>query len=115
MALDKSPQKREPLVLDEMRHKRKHPQTSKSAQRSDHKHQYEKVIVQGILGWTWRKRCHICGRFDNNYSLYDKEFIRPECRNNRGIAFSDFYIVEELRVIYPGIPVYEFDKDLECT
>ncbi len=113
MAPDKSPQKREPLVTDETRHRRKRPQTSKSANRSDHKHQYEKVIEHGVLGWVWRKRCHICGRFDNNYRLYNKDFIRPECRNNAGISFADFYTVEELRVVYLGICVYEFGKDLE--
>ena len=43
--------------------------TSSVEKRSDHKHDYERVIIQNSFqqdGYFWGKRCTICGRVDDS-------------------------------------------------
>lgn len=45
------------------KYKKKKDQSSKSNRRSDHKHNYVKIIKSGwLMGYTWAYRCSICGR-----------------------------------------------------
>lgn len=90
---------------NEPRHRKKHPQNSKASKRADHKHEYERVIIKTFFGMHWGGRCKICGRINAGKYYSDKEFVRPECRNKFAIGLRDFYSVEELAVLYPGIEV----------
>lgn len=92
---------------------------SNSGKRSKHKHDYEKIIVggYGLFGWSWGKRCMICGRCDSYYSGYsvnDRDFLKIGT-DVPGIAVSDWLSVEELRDKYPGTPIYEMVAFRECV
>ena len=47
----------------------------RKTQRSDHKHEYEMVLVKSVFGWgnVYRldKRCILCGRFKHDYAFMD--------------------------------------------
>lgn len=88
-------------------HRKKKEQTSKSSRRSDHKHRYEKIILQSFIGWSWGKRCTVCGRIEDDAKFFhSKEFIKPECVNKRGLSRDMFYGAEELKKKYSDIPIY---------
>lgn len=92
---------------DEMKYRKKKSQKSRSSRRSDHKHDYKKVIIQGYVGWTWGKRCSICGRMDNTYRPFsNKEFLKPEYKDCSAVSTKYFMTVKELRDKYVGIPIY---------
>lgn len=49
------------------KYKKKKKNNSSAKKRSDHKHQYEKIIVEDFLGgFCWGERCKICGRIVSN-------------------------------------------------
>ena len=100
---------------DEPRHRRKSKTASKSnsKKRSDHKHQYEKIIIKWLFGYRWSRRCSICGRIDDSFrgfsaSLY-QDFIKPEAKNGHGISNRDYLSIPEIRAIFPGIDIYKID------
>ncbi len=107
----KKTMKREHEEPDEVRYRKKHPQTSKSNKRANHKHMYEKVSVQTVIGWDWAKRCTICGRISNELHLGSRDFMRPDCRHRLGMSSADFYSLEELVQKLPGVPVYLYDDN----
>ena len=89
-------------------HRKKKQQTSKSSHRSDHKHEYEKIILESFVGWCWGKRCVVCGRVDGKMHLfYNKDFIKPECVGLRYLSKDMFYSVKELKEKYNGVPIYK--------
>lgn len=48
--------------------KSKTAKTSRSGKRSDHKHQYQKVILHyGGSAFSWGWQCELCGRIDDTY------------------------------------------------
>lgn len=102
-------------LLDEMRHRKKRPQTSKSQKRADHKHQYEKVIVQTIVGWDWGQHCMICGRFSNRFVFVCRDFMRPHCKHEHGVSSDDFYSLEELLTLFPDVPIYLRNDNFELV
>ncbi len=105
----------EQFVPEEARHKKKRPQTSKSSKRSDHRHKYEKVIVQTPVGWDWSKHCIICGRLSNKFVFVSRDFIRPDRREGVGISSADFYGLEELRQHFPDVPIYLFNENFDLV
>lgn len=92
------------------RHRKKHSQKSKSVKRADHKHVYERVILQAIIGWRWGGRCRICGRLDGKWGFSSKEFLRPESRKKPAIGNRDFYSEAELHRLFPDTPVYKYGR-----
>ena len=87
-------------------HKKGQSSKSSSAKRSDHKHNYEKVISNdGWLGFIWSRRCKVCGRMDTYYqwpsALNYQDFVVADGpRYRRGMT------VEEVREKFPDIPIY---------
>ena len=87
-------------------HKKGKSSKSSSAKRSDHKHNYEKVISNdGWIGFIWGKRCKGCGRMDTYYqwpsALNYQDFVVADGpRSRRGMT------VEEVREKFPDIPIY---------
>lgn len=110
-------QKREKLmkVCDKMNdfcdditpYKKKKKQKSKSNKRSDHKHNYEKVIMKSVIGWMWARKCKICGRLDYKLAVSAQEFQRPECRQLPYSNRQCYYTYEELKELYPEIKIIE--------
>ncbi len=110
---EEKPKRRDRLIPDEARHRKKHPQTSKSRKRADHKHQYEKVILQTIVGWDWGQCCTICGRISNQFAFASEDFMRPDRKQRPGVSSADFYSLEEVLSKFPSIPVYLYDSNFE--
>lgn len=96
------------------RKKSKTASTSNSEKRSDHKHQYEKIILRSFIGYQWGKKCSVCGRIDDRYSLsiqQRREFMKPVKTSHYGIGLDDFLSIPELRQKFPEIEIYEMDSD----
>lgn len=92
------------------KHKKKKAQTSKSNKRSDHKHQYEKIIIKN-WGWIWGERCVICGRIKTNYLVHCPEFCKePFC--NEDPRYLRFLTVDEIKRKFIGIPIYKYNFDV---
>ncbi len=98
---------------EELRHRKKRSQKSKSAKRADHKHDYERIILQSFLGWRWGGRCRICGRLDGKWGFSSTEFVRPECRNKSSRSRRDYWTATELQQLFPNTPIYVFDSSLD--
>ena len=86
------------------KHRKKKNNSSKSSKRSNHKHQYTTVIMQGLIGWIWGEEYQICGRIKSSHFI-DRDFIRPECRNYPYVSEKTYYSYEELKEIYPDIKI----------
>ena len=99
-------------------HKKKSRTASKSnsSKRSDHKHDYEKVILESWFGFEWGKRCTICGRIDSgpfNFSTSSRfDFMKPETTKKPGISFRDYLTIAEIKEKFPGVPIYKYDKSV---
>lgn len=97
------------------RHKKKKPQKSIAKKRADHKHKYEKIIINPGFGWKWGKRCSICGRIDEGHSFttWDREdFLKPDIvKSNNRISMRDYLSVSELEEKFPCIPILKI-KDI---
>lgn len=94
-------------MVDEefLRYKKKKSQKSKSSKRSDHKHQYEDIIVKSLVGWQWAERCIICNRVKYKIAISDREFVRPECRQLPYVSQQTYYTYEELLKLYPNVDI----------
>ena len=99
------------------RYRKKKPQNSKSAKRSDHKHQYERAICihvnnfnHEIRSFYWGNRCAICGR-GNGIELDNSDFRKDEWKNYHGWGHDMFLSKEEILAKFPNYPVYETDPD----
>jgi len=94
--------------------KKKTSSKSKSSKRADHKHDYEKVILESWLGYEWGGMCKICGRIGGNcfnFSSKDrKDFMKPRSSESVGYTIRDFLTVDEIKEKYPGIKIFKFDK-----
>lgn len=90
--------------------KKKTSSKSHSSKRSDHKHDYEKVIIEGwLFGWEWGERCKICGRTEyvlhsdyHDYHDFLKEGVTILSSNE-----SYWLSKEEIKEKYPGIPIFK--------
>lgn len=89
-------------------HRKKKPQTSKASHRSNHKHQYERIIIESFVGWNWGKRCTICGRISSSGwpVLHNGDFLKPKYANARGVASYMFLNIKELKEKHKGVPIY---------
>ena len=93
--------------------KSKSSRKSKSSKRADHKHDYEKVVLESWLGFNWGSRCRICGRIDTapfNYSMSNRrDFLKPETLDKPGHSARDYLSAEEIKKKFPGVRVFECD------
>ena len=87
---------------------------SNSSKRSDHKHDYQKVVIESFVGYKWGLRCKICGRIDSkpmSYSSSGKDdFRKPESIEGRWLSVDSWLSIPEIRKKFPGTPIYVFDK-----
>lgn len=85
--------------------------TSKSRKRSDHKHDYERIIIKSFIGYQWGRKCKVCGRIDDEFRHFSmsgyQDFMRPDASKHPGIGTAEFYSESEVREKFPGIPIYE--------
>ena len=104
-----------------------HKKTSKSAsrsvgaRRSDHKHAYQKVIIQddpagGMRSRChWAKRCRICGRVDDSNWLKESDDLVKTRKTvpvgNSTCTISLYYSVPELRKKFPEVTIMRYDYD----
>ena len=87
------------------KYKKRKNNSSKSSKRSDHKHDYQLVIMGGFIGWAWVDRCRICGRVKAKPFSSHKEFMKPEFRNLPYHCSDSFYSYEELKELYPDVEI----------
>ena len=104
-----------------------HKKTSKSAsrsvgaRRSDHKHDYEKVIIQddltGGMGFRchWAKRCRICGRVDDSNWLKESDDLVKTRKTvpvgNSTCTIRLYYSLPELRKKFPEVTIMRYNYD----
>ena len=104
----------DPTPEESPRHRKKSQTASRSnsEKRSDHKHDYEKIVFDGFLGYRWGKRCRICGRISDCYSHFSamnrQDFLKDGDRQ-AGITYRAVLTPEEIRAKYPGIKIYKKD------
>ena len=99
-------------------HKKKSKTSSKSSsrKRSDHKHDYEPVIIESGLSqekYYWVKRCKVCGRVEDNYGWFmpnakkglvkKKETVK--LKSGGTYTFEIFYSFRELQKLFPGTAI----------
>lgn len=89
------------------KYKKRKPQNSKVSKRSDHKHQYEDVIVNLGFAFALKQRCKICGRLNKDKYL-TKKYTKILSTGKTFVANSPLDI-EEIKKIYPNIPIIEED------
>lgn len=89
------------------KYRKKKNNDSKSSKRSDHKHQYKRIILKGFIGWIWGEKCEICGRVKAKPVIACREFIRPECQNPHLLSERIYYTYEELVNLYPDVEVID--------
>lgn len=90
-------------------YKKKKDQKSKSNKRSNHKHQYKKIIIKSFIGWQWAEKCEICGRIKYKFTLSDKEFRRPETLGAPYLNRQCYYTYEELLKLFPNYEIINQD------
>lgn len=104
--------------MDEIgKYRKRKNQKSKSENRSDHKHEYERTILMRVNsvnnhidGYSWSTHCKICGRLGENNVLDDDDFRKPEWQGKARWWSADMYLpFEEIQKKYPDVPVYRMD------
>lgn len=91
-----------------MQHKKKKSQASKSSKRADHKHQYEKIILQAFFT-RWAERCSVCGRIKTNKGLFGlSDFAVQDGTANDKKYYKELSL-DEIKKKFVGIPIYKFD------
>ncbi len=95
------------------KYRKKKNQTSKSSHRSDHKHDYERVIIEGwVGGFYWTDRCKICGRTKSlSYALAREGLRKP--KTTPYISSKDDYTLEEVHDKFPDKRVFQRRRDEE--
>lgn len=90
------------------RKKSKTASSSASAKRSDHKHQYEKVIMGSWLGFQWATRCTVCGRFNDMYNNFKSRYegLFNDDLKSPGLSIRKCLTADELHKKYPDIKIY---------
>ena len=107
------------IVSEEPKHVRKSSSsTSRSDKRSDHKHEYEKVIVRFIRGFEWSERCRICRKFapwKTSACISRRDFVRPEFLSRRGFRFkaNEYLSLDDIRRKFPDVLIFEEKIDKE--
>ena len=95
--------------------KSKNAKKSKAKNRSDHKHEYETVLIGGWFGFAWTERCVVCGRLKEKYTCgfgtQDDGTRRPESFRKGYISSKDYYTADELHERFPDIKIYVRNKD----
>lgn len=81
---------------------------SDSKARSNHKHRYDKVIVNSLFAYHWAGRCSVCGRVDENAFgsglAKSVEFYKDRV-DNSGLTISVPLTVPEIEKKFPGYPI----------
>ena len=101
-------------------HKKKSTTASKSSakKRSNHKHDYERVIIQSPINekeYFWGKRCKICGRVDDRdmfKSDSTKGLVKKKVKvelNSSTHYFNIFYSIKELKKLFPEVPILKYN------
>ena len=109
--------------LEIPRHRKKSKTASKSVsvKRADHRHDYEKVIIQRspsddpdpLKQYYWGKRCRICGRVEDGSMLKasaTKGLVKKTV-NVLDSRIDVFFTAEELREKYPDTPILAANSD----
>ena len=78
---------------------------SKSEKRSDHKHDYEIILLEnGLIGSVWMDRCRVCGRLKSkSYAASIEGLKKPDMREWSNMSY---YSIEELHKQYPNVKIY---------
>ena len=90
--------------------KKKDSSTSKSQNRSDHKHEYESCLVYFLLP-AWGERCKVCGRthaLSPGKQKSMESLLRLESQGKAAVGLMDYLSVAELKTKYSGIRAYEW-------
>ena len=88
---------------------------SNSGKRSDHKHNYEQIIIEHgnrRPEYYWAKRCKICGRVDDGDRFKDiskKGLIKKKkiikLQSGTSYSFEIFYSFIELKQLFPNTSI----------
>lgn len=98
-------------IGDIPKYRKKRPRVSKSAKRSDHKHQYVKTITMtrlrsGSEDFHWSTHCSICGR-GGDFNIDNDDFRKPEWKGKILLWAQNMCIsFDEVVKRYPDIPIY---------
>lgn len=98
-----------------------HRKKSKSAshsvgdKRSDHKHDYERCILENPIGngFFWGGKCSICGRIneDNWLKAKGKKGLVKKVVKVKTFEIEVFYTLPELRQLYPGVTILGLNRE----
>ena len=92
--------------------KKKKSGKSLASRRSDHKHEYQRVILDiGLGAYHWGGCCTICGRIDDSCGSFAEreEFMHPDEFKRGGLPYRRFLSVPELEEKFPGVPIFKWD------
>ena len=93
------------------RRRKKKINTSQAKNRSDHKHDYEKIIVESFLsGWNWGKVCKICGRVEQNNYNSCSDFLKSKKENE---FVRTFLTADEVHEKYPQYRIFCYKREKE--
>ena len=91
---------------------------SKISKRSNHRHDYEAVIIEEEIDsvkYRWGRRCRLCGRVDDagmfKIATFE-DFVKDRVEVSLGSAtytFRIFYPLSAIKAKYPGIAVLKYD------
>ena len=96
------------------KHRKKSPSANRSvsARRADHRHDYEKVIIQEdsadpLKSCWWARRCRICGRVEDRgrFKTGAKAGLVEKTVRVAGSRIDVYFTAAELREKYPGVPI----------
>lgn len=122
MANEKDYDKRTLIGAEEetSKHKKKSKTSSKSvsSKRSNHRHDYERVIIKSGFSdaeYHWAKRCRICGRVDDSEWSKEtamdglvKRYEKGQIKENT-YSFRVFYSPDELKKLFPNTAVLKYN------
>ena len=94
---------------------------SVSAKRADHRHDYEKVIIQEdtagstdpLKRYYWGKRCRICGRVVDRgqFKSASREGLVKKTVRIAGSRIDVYFTADELHEKYPDTPILIANSD----
>lgn len=90
-----------------MKHKKKKNQVSKSSKRSDHKHQYEKILIKSFF-WLWGERCTVCGRINTKTTFSKSDFATQNGTDDDKRYYRELSL-DEIKKKFVGVPIYSLD------
>ena len=94
------------------KYKKKKNNSSLSKKRSDHKHDYEKVIIENFLGnYVWEYRSKICGRFKSeNFTNREKGLLKETFDGKMNRVVYRSLSIPEIHIKYPDVRVFVTEK-----